>query len=68
MRGLKRAVGSSNTLGGPVESGVTTASFETARADALTRLSSGQDIQLQTDLQGTAVASDGTLGQGSRVL
>lgn len=66
MPGLNRALGSSKTLGGPVESGVSTASFETAREDALTPLSSGQDNLLQSDLQGTAVASDSILGQGGR--
>ena len=61
-------MGSSKTQGGRVESGVSTASFETAREDALSRLSSGQDKQLQPDLQGTSVTSDSTLGQASRVL
>lgn len=53
MRGLNRALVSSKTLGGPVESAVSAASFETAHEDALTRLSSGQDNLLQTDLQGS---------------
>lgn len=60
MRGLNRAVGSSTTLGSPMDSGISTASFETARVDALTRSSSGQDSQLQTVIQGTAVASNMT--------
>lgn len=68
MRGLNRTLGSSKTQGGRVESGLSTASFETAREDALTRLSSGQDKQLQPDLQGRSVTSDSTLGQASRVL
>ena len=66
--GLTRALGSSKTLGGPVESGLSTASFESAREDALTRLSSGQGKHLQTNLQGMVVGSNSTLGQGSRVL
>lgn len=57
MRGLKGVLGCSKTLGGPVESGVSTASFETAREDALTSVSSGQNNLQQSDLPGTAVAS-----------
>lgn len=55
-RGLSRALVSSKTLGGPLESGVSTASFKTAPEDALSRLAPAQDGQLQTDMQGTAAA------------
>lgn len=58
MRGLSRALGgSSKALGGPLGSGVSTASFETAHEDALSRLASGQDDQLQTDTKGTAIVN-----------
>ena len=57
MRGLKGVLGCSKILGGPVESGVSTASFETAREDALTRVSSGQNDLQQVDLPGRAVAN-----------
>ena len=68
MRGLNRALGSSKTLGGPVDSGVATAIAETPREDAPTQMSSGQDSQPKTSLPGTAGASDGNLRQGRRVL
>lgn len=52
MRGLKGVLGCSKTLGAPAESGVSTASFETAREDALTRVSSGRNNLQQVDVPG----------------
>lgn len=46
MRGLNRVLGCSKTLGGPVDSGVSTASFETAHEDALTGLNKLQQVDV----------------------
>lgn len=56
MQGLNRALGSSKTLGGPMESGVSAASFKTAREDALTRVSSGQNNLQQVDVPGKLIS------------
>lgn len=45
-QGYSRGLGGGKALG-PGDSGVSNASFETAREEALSRMSSGQDAQLQ---------------------